>query len=744
MLRRLFYKLNPQTRCVTKRALRGALPRVPQTPLQRARLYALAGLAITPVLWGLWPAPAQNRGFKKIATTQPTKKAPQVAPKVAAKPQNKTTNKAANKSKPKSTSNSKIKLSKAILKTIRSAKPSTPKSQVVKPRVTKPVKPLVKKPEAKTAALQRPQASKSKPTALIAPPVIIPTPTPAPPPLPATPPLAQAYAVANPAAQSSRGEVFVPIQFLANGMGASVGPLSDDTWRIIYFDHTIDLVADQTLARFDENDVTLAQHPRYIGGTFYVPLRPFADWFGFQYKIVKQADAKSPQPWTTTFLLTYPAAIIENIQTKVLTNKVQTIVTLSNPTRIVAAQNKLDVSISLAAARRPEVAPTQVVRDYMVPRTTLSSGNWRANFSLRTNYMAPVQWFTSGNPARVVIEVQRLFEEAQTNSLGGGIAFTKIRKGTNHGPVQMFLARVDPKDGWRVRVAPAGYSVLQRARPSVLASRHRALLAVNGGFFAYDGAAVGAMLVNGEWIRLPWGGRTAIGFRPDGTAHIGNLQAVAEVQLGGANGPSLPVRELNGWPDGNRITALTTRFGPSYKLKSGEMAIVVKGGKVTARPGGGYAPIYGGGFTLVGSGGARPYLEKIARGEKAQLKVSAPGWEGVTTALGGGPRLVENGQVRVTGENFRADVRVGRGPRTAMGIDKNGGYIILVVDGRQGYYSTGMTLTELAYTMLKFGAVDAINFDGGGSTAMVVRNRIINRPSDGRERSVSNALMVMR
>ncbi|HEY0073971.1 MAG TPA: phosphodiester glycosidase family protein [Abditibacteriaceae bacterium] len=742
MLRRLFYKLNPQTRRVTKRALRGALPRVPQTPPQRARLYALASLALTPILWGLWPAPAQNKGLKKQFSLQTAKKSAKIAPKVATK--------ALNKVKPKPVSNSGLKISKAIFKTTpktssKSGKPPTPKSQVAKPQVKK----LVQKPIAQTAALPRSQATNAKPiTAPIAPPVsvpvMVPTPTPAPPPLPATPPLAQAYAVANPPAQSSRGEIFVPIQFLANGMGASVGPLSDDTWRVIYFDHTIDLVADQTLARFGERDVTLPQHPRYIGSTFYVPLQPFADWFGFQYKIVKPAAAKSAQLQTTTFLLTYPAAIVENIQTRVLPDKVQTVVTLSNPTRIVAAQNKLDVNISLAAARRPEVAPTQTIRDYLVPRTTLSSGNWHANFSLRTNYMAPVQWFTSGNPARVVIEVQRLFEEAQTNSLSGGIAFTKIRKGTNHGPVQMFLARVDPQDGWRVRVAPAGYSVLQRARPSVLASRHRALLAVNGGFFAYDGAAVGAMLVNNEWIRLPWGGRTAIGFKPDGTAQIGNLQAIAEVQLGGEGGQSLPVRELNGWPDGNRITALTTRFGPSYKLKSSEMAIVVKGGKVIARPGGGYAPIYGGGFTLVGSGGARPYLEKIARGEKAQLKVSAPGWEGVTTALGGGPRLVENGQVRVTGENFRADVRVGRGPRTAMGIDKNGGYIILVVDGRQGYYSSGMTLTELAYTMLKFGAVDAINFDGGGSTAMVVRNRIINRPSDGRERSVSNALVVMR
>ncbi|MDF2439879.1 MAG: hypothetical protein JWN98_863, partial [Abditibacteriota bacterium] len=39
---------------------------------------------------------------------------------------------------------------------------------------------------------------------------------------------------------------------------------------------------------------------------------------------------------------------------------------------------------------------------------------------------------------------------------------------------------------------------------------------------------------------------------------------------------------------------------------------------------------------------------------------------------------------------------------------------------------------------------DALNLDGGGSTVMAVKNRIVNRPSDGRERGVSNALLVMR
>jgi len=203
---------------------------------------------------------------------------------------------------------------------------------------------------------------------------------------------------------------------------------------------------------------------------------------------------------------------------------------------------------------------------------------------------------------------------------------------------------------------------------------------------------------------------------------------------------------LNGWPDGGTVSALTRRFGPYYALRSGEMAVVVKNGQVVAKPGSGGAAVYPDGFTLVASGGAKPWLDRVQRGDQVTLHANALGWEGYTTALGGGPRLLEAGRVNVTGarEAFRDDVRIGLGPRTAFGIDKAGRYIILVVDGRQKYHSTGLTLTELAYTMQKLGAVDALNLDGGGSTAMTIRDRVVNRPSDGSERSVSNALLVMR
>ena len=89
-------------------------------------------------------------------------------------------------------------------------------------------------------------------------------------------------------------------------------------------------------------------------------------------------------------------------------------------------------------------------------------------------------------------------------------------------------------------------------------------------------------------------------------------------------------------------------------------------------------------------------------------------------------------------------------PRTAIGIDKHGKQlIILVVDGRQPGYSEGVTIAELTHIMIEYGAYFAMNLDGGGSTTLVMEDRsgkprILNSPIDnqipGRERPIANHL----
>lgn len=87
-------------------------------------------------------------------------------------------------------------------------------------------------------------------------------------------------------------------------------------------------------------------------------------------------------------------------------------------------------------------------------------------------------------------------------------------------------------------------------------------------------------------------------------------------------------------------------------------------------------------------------------------------------------------------------------PRTAVGVLGNGYWVFVVVEGRQKK-SDGFTICELAAYMQELGCVAALNLDGGGSSTVVVRNRLVNRPC-GREyslfcqeRPISNAFLIL-
>ncbi|NJC95580.1 MAG: hypothetical protein C3F07_13435 [Anaerolineales bacterium] len=114
----------------------------------------------------------------------------------------------------------------------------------------------------------------------------------------------------------------------------------------------------------------------------------------------------------------------------------------------------------------------------------------------------------------------------------------------------------------------------------------------------------------------------------------------------------------------------------------------------------------------------------------------------VYTAISGDRMLVEKGEVVAGLDGSESE------PRTAIGINRNGRYVYLVVvDGRQPYYSDGATFLQLAQLLVKQGAYFAMSLDGGGSSTLVIEGDdgvpvIMNSPIDnyipGRERPVAN------
>lgn len=111
-------------------------------------------------------------------------------------------------------------------------------------------------------------------------------------------------------------------------------------------------------------------------------------------------------------------------------------------------------------------------------------------------------------------------------------------------------------------------------------------------------------------------------------------------------------------------------------------------------------------------------------------------------ALGGGPMLVKENAILT-----QTDLSVE--PRTGIGLQENGKMYFMVVDGRSFYYSNGITITQLGHLLKACGATTAINVDGGGSSTFMIRHplaevwQVRNRPSDGSNRAVGNAWMIV-
>jgi hypothetical protein len=132
-----------------------------------------------------------------------------------------------------------------------------------------------------------------------------------------------------------------------------------------------------------------------------------------------------------------------------------------------------------------------------------------------------------------------------------------------------------------------------------------------------------------------------------------------------------------------------------------------------------------------------------------QPSPAAPEWSLIRDAIGGGPRLVTTGRLQVDDvpEGFDAASGIGptvRNPRTALGWNPANRRIwLVVVDGRQPTWSVGMTLAELGNLLLDLGATEGMNYDGGGSTTLWANGSVRNRPSDGTERAVVSAWVVL-
>ncbi|CAN5897194.1 hypothetical protein BH11GEM1_BH11GEM1_18530 [soil metagenome] len=350
------------------------------------------------------------------------------------------------------------------------------------------------------------------------------------------------------------------------------------------------------------------------------------------------------------------------------------------------------------------------------------------------------------------------------------------------GPWTMYLVRVDLRHADVERRAGRADAQLKgRERVTGIVRREAAtgvkvVAAVNADFFDLkSGENENNQVLAGEW----WKGLKVTDSPYDtwDNAHaqfaVGASHRVAmdRYQLDGrawAHGKMTPVLTLNSNPAGKpEGTALyTSRYGTTTPSDStrptieaplvaagqrGDTTLYVRRGPLSSTSAT-RIPSDGAVLSAYGAGLRQAEVKAMADGDTVKVLLTTlphlPGDAAPSLVIGGWPRILHNG-VDITADAPSVEGTLSRNaemrhPRTAVGFSRDSSMLYLfAVDGRSEN-SGGMTLAELATTMRTLGAWDALNFDGGGSTTMVIGGAVVNKPSDPTgARAVGNALMVV-
>jgi len=347
--------------------------------------------------------------------------------------------------------------------------------------------------------------------------------------------------------------------------------------------------------------------------------------------------------------------------------------------------------------------------------------------------------------------------QAAPQTLWPGVTYERGVQFTPHGPVAISILR-GPLPGGVTTLEPILSNDALLGRETLTGMERRlagsaVTAGVNGDYFTVaTGRPSGVYMQDGVLVSPPRSARASAGITSDGRLDIRRVSFFGSWRGTGANHPLAAFNEV---PDANGVALYTDRYGPFTPLVRGATLVVlfpfpaaVPGIDLQAAVGeviasGSPIEIPAGGAVLLARGTGATQLAAEAQPAtdvtvRLQLR---PGWSGVVAAIGGGPQIVRNGSpIFRAGEEFTASQLSPRAPRTGVGQLKDGRIILVAVDGRQPD-SVGLTNFELAQTLARLGAVNAMSLDGGGSTTMAYDGRVLNTPSDGTERRIATALV---
>jgi len=343
---------------------------------------------------------------------------------------------------------------------------------------------------------------------------------------------------------------------------------------------------------------------------------------------------------------------------------------------------------------------------------------------------------TLNNPNRIVVELRQDALIERDITWTKGLRWRQQYMTLNNSRFPVVWLIVNPTSGlnlkpiWANQLAMKGIDNLAKT-----VDNSQCVGGINAGYFNRNNLLpLGAIRRDNQWFSGPILNRGAIAWNDSGQVKIARLSL--KETLIPSSGQPLDCELLNTGYVKAGIARYTPEWGESYTpLTANEIVIIVENNLVkqqleltnntTA------IPIPKTGYLLI-LRSFRSALNSFSVGTSIQIesKTTPSDFNLFPHILGGGPLLLQNGQVVVDAiaEGFSPAFADQSAIRSSVGITAKGEWLIATAHNRVG--GVGAKLTEMALLMGQLGATDALNLDGGSSTNLVLGGQLLNRIPD--------------
>lgn len=434
------------------------------------------------------------------------------------------------------------------------------------------------------------------------------------------------------------------------------------------------------------------------------------------------------------------AASIDNIRYSVTPSRIRIVLDSKGEIKYKASKLNKEITVEFPQSSYKRIKTT--IKDELLRKVTfLDDGKKGSRLQISLSKNCQYNTFTLANPHRFVIDLYKIEKIDKTTNLQKDVKYRFIQDELDGRQFQAYIVNVAPNADFELRPFSAAGSYNGRGSLAKRAAGLGTLVAINSSYFDSDGWVVGITKDKGKMLSMEEGVHSAFAVHAGKPAIVKDAYYNAYLEL--KNGEKLFIKGMNRSRIAEDCVLYNDAYAPSTKTNQWGREIKIKNGKVISASSLGNMTIEPGTQVISGHGINAKKLQSVNIGDDVKLAESFNNTilTQAETVVGAGPMLIEKGKINVrsTEERIAKDIAQGRSPRTAIGITADGSVLLVVVDGRS-FSSCGMTLNELASFLSNLGAVEALNFDGGGSSEMVIKGKIVNKPSDGKERLISMGL----